>query len=249
MIVQQLIKKKKHCIITIDDTEHQIEFDTMQKYRLYAGQEIERKSFQAMLKDNAYVYYRNLALNQLKKRLTTQELNNYLTTQEAPNGVISQILAECIEKKYLDDLAYAKSFISLKASKMGPKLLKSKLKEKGISDIILNLAFQFYQENNYLVPLAQSKIRQNKQKTKTELFRNLKTYLLNQGFSTEAVDEAISSSMHLYLANEQELLLKAHQKLLNTYQKKYQGYELKQVLTRKLYQKGFTYEQIQSVLS
>jgi len=65
----------------------------------------------------------------------------------------------------------------------------------------------------------------------------------------DAIDRCVLKKLHLYQEDELELIQKAYQKLLKKYQEKMDERELKYFLTQKLYQKGFSIEDIHQVIT
>jgi SOS response regulatory protein OraA/RecX len=70
---------------------------------------------------------------------------------------------------------------------------------------------------------------------------------MTKGFDREVIDPLIYKFSHEYRGDDQALLSKTFDKLYHKYKDKKQGYELKSLLKQKLYQKGFTLDDIENI--
>lgn len=247
--VTGLKKAKSHVEITFD--EHmtiQVESELVIKYHLYVGQQLEEDTYQSFKDENDYLSTLRFALTKLKKMMTSKELSDLLKLQPVSERIQKRVLAYVIDKHYVDDLSYAKTYMMLKKYQEGPNMMKHRLKEKGISEAILSLVFSEYPAHQIASDLVSSKLKMMKKKTKRQAFQTIKMQLLSKGFDQDVVEHALLKEQDAYQGDENKLLKDAYEKCLRMYQKNLTGYELEQKIKEKLYQKGFSYDMIKAYL-
>jgi regulatory protein len=244
------IKKLKKAIeVTFDeDLVVVVEPELVIKYHLNVGNTLDEATFLSFDNENMYLSTLRFALSKLKKMLTVKELKDILSTRDVPISIQRRVLNHAIERKYLDDLAYAKMYLSLRQYQEGPQMMKHRLKEKGISDAIIQMIFADYLEKDIVESLVKSKLTSMKKKTKKQAFQTIKMQLIAKGFDHDVIDRSLHFNVEQYQGDERMLLEKAYQKIQHTYQSKLSGYELEQKIKEKLYQKGFSYDMIKAYL-
>jgi regulatory protein len=145
---------------------------------------------------------------------------------------------------YLDDLEFAKMFIRSKitTTKKGPKALKQDLKQKGVTDPIIEEALTIYSEEEQVeeaTNLVEKKVKQYKKLSETALKQKLVQVLQQKGYPWSITEQAIEkASLEKDEDEEREALdlqaTKAHRKYA-----KLTGWEYKQKMKQFLYRKGF----------
>ncbi|OHE33873.1 MAG: hypothetical protein A3K26_08515 [Tenericutes bacterium RIFOXYA12_FULL_35_10] len=244
-----LKKAKSHVEITFD--EHMtilVESELVIKYHLYVSQQLEDETYQSFKDENDYLSTLRFALTKLKKMMTSKELSDLLKLQPVSERIQKKVLVYVIDKHYVDDLSYAKTYMMLKKYQEGPSMMKHRLKEKGISEEILNIIFSEYPAHQIARELVISKFKSMKKKTKRQAFQTIKMHLISKGFDQEVIEHALLKEQDTYQGDESKLLKDAYEKCLRMYQKKLTGYELEQKIKEKLYQKGFSYDMIKAYL-
>ncbi len=129
-------------------------------------------------------------------------MRDYLIRKNAPEDVIEKIVDSLKEKKFLNDEAFARSWV-LNRARLKPKgkaLIKIELRQKGIAEeIISNVLSEIGEE----IPdeLAQAKVLIIKRmermagKPRKEIYQKVGGFLSRQGFGWEIVKKAIDESL------------------------------------------------------
>jgi regulatory protein len=78
---------------------------------------------------------RQIALHRLDRReCSTGDITQCLKRKKFPSDIITQVVSELVEKKYINNEKYARIVVREQALRgKGPNWIKMKLKEKGIS--------------------------------------------------------------------------------------------------------------------
>ncbi|MDX9691782.1 MAG: RecX family transcriptional regulator [Acholeplasmataceae bacterium] len=245
--INQLVKKKNQYLVTFGDDEPII-FDPeiVLKYRLKIGSSFDVKTYHQLIEDNNFNIFYQLAIKKLKKMMTIHEMKVYLITQGASEAITKQMIKKLKDKKYLDDEIYLKTYISLKAHQHGPKKLSYDLKQKGIPFEFIENALNEINESEVIQSLMDKKIPSLKQKPYQQKVRLLKSFLLQKGFSNEAIDHELSTITYDQQSDITSLI-KDYEKL-NQKIKSDDLYEKNQKIIQKLYQKGYRIEDIKKII-
>ena len=242
--------KKKEGINIIFDGEHSVhvEPEMVIKYKLLSINVLDNETFLTFFNENERLRALRFCFKKLKKLLTVLEMKTLLSEENFDKKIIDETLHYLIQKHYLDDLAYAKYYVNMKSNQQGPLLITHKLSDKGISLHIIEKVMMNYDQNRFIEDIIEKKLKQSQKKTKKQALESIKRDLLAKGFQHDYIDISLQKLHHLYQGNEDNLLSTYAQKYYDTLSQRYQGYTLMNKLKEKLYQKGFSYDQIKAYL-
>lgn len=246
--IQELKKLKRHVMIVVDDQEIIVEPEMVIKYRLQSSKTIDDDLYLAFLQENQYLSCLRLSLTKLKKMMTIDEMKIFLSEQTYPLGIQKQVIHYLIDHRYLNDGQYAKAYLELKKYQEGPSMITFKLKQKGVSETIIEGLWHTYDEQEVIQSIVKSKLRSIKNKTTKQITQTLKMQLFSKGFQREVIDAVLYNQMMDFGVDESKLIEQTYSKLYQTYSKKLTGQELQYKLKEKLYQKGFSYDMIKSYI-
>jgi len=120
MEIKAISKLKNQYEILIDDTKMSLDISMIYKYRIKVGMQIDKKTYKELTKAQQFFDLDQLALKKLKKMHTVHEIRQLLLEQGASESMSKQLIDKYIKHKYLDDLNYAKTYITIKQSTQGP---------------------------------------------------------------------------------------------------------------------------------
>lgn len=246
--ITEVIKKSKIYQVYVDEDVVFIEPEIYFKHHLKAGLVLDPKEYQELIQDNQYAFYFRIGVEKLKKMMTRKEMYAFLLSKGAQIAIANQLVSLFEQRKYLDDYQYAKTYFSIKKYSEGPEMIQNKLRDKGISATIIAGFIAHHQEDEVLEDLVGKKLKSIHNKSKKQAVQTTKTYFLSKGFNMDAIDRSIKKNLHLYQADELELIQKEYLKLVKMYQGKMDPEALKYFVSQKLYQKGFTLEDIHKAL-
>lgn len=115
--------------------------ETVYKFGLRINDVVDQKRIDEILEFDEYLKAKRAVYKLLSYRsYTTSEIVQRLRKKKIKPSIIDQIIATIIEQGLIDDVEYTKSYIELKKlnKPMGRKLLKLKLKDKGINSETIN---------------------------------------------------------------------------------------------------------------
>ncbi|MBU3851528.1 MAG: recombination regulator RecX [Candidatus Paralactobacillus gallistercoris] len=225
------------------------------RYGLFKGQEVDaqlqKQLQQAEQQDKAY----NLALNYLSRQLrTVYEVMTYLHQHDVTHDVACAVVKRLCEQHYLNDQNYADSFVRTMyhTSDKGPYIIQRKLKQKHVADAVIAQALLQFDESRQLLN-ATTSVNKLAQHYRHDAFktqqRKIYQALINKGYSSDIVKQAIAQAdLQVDAEQQQQLLIQTGTKLL----RRYQALDPKtrhQKILRALYQKGFSFDDAQAFLA
>lgn len=146
--------------------------------------------------------YYTLAIRYLSRRpYSEKELRNYLTKKKVEPVVIEKIISLLKEHKFLDDVVFAKFFIESRKAfrKKSDRFIKMELRQKGISDEVLEKAQETIEQkksdNDVAQELVERKFVKYKDLPRQEIYQKLGALLARRGFDWDTIKAAIDYKM------------------------------------------------------
>jgi len=115
--------------------------ETLLKYRLVIGKEIDKHIFDELQNSKDYQLAYSYAIDILARRMYTEkEIKRKLHARETADDVIGAVVAKLLETELLNDVFYATAYIEnqVEAGKKSRRRIISELIEKGISTNIID---------------------------------------------------------------------------------------------------------------
>ena len=118
-----------------------------------------------------------------------QEVKKKLATFKIPESQKKQILAELKLLGFLDDARYARAFTmgKFRINKWGRNKIRYALRQKGISNNIIEKAFEEIEEGVYLLTmenLAKTKLKSVRYDDKFQTISKVVNFLISKGYET-----------------------------------------------------------------
>lgn len=248
MKIGEIRHLKKESSVQINDEPIRLETEIVFQYRLFDGMDLDRKTYDAMMEDHVRLSAFKRSLERLKSPQSELQIKTWLTSKGFPQDVIHQTIKKLKDRKYVDDVIFARDHVLRRQSQDGPEKIREDLMRFGIDSETIRRSMSNIDELSILKTRIPSKIQSMKNKTRKQIIASVKAYFILKGFSLEAVESVLMKSMSSYVSNETALLKKTYEKLLFQYEHRLQGDELKQRIMQKLYQKGFKMEDIRNIM-
>ena len=214
------------------------------KYELLLKKEISEEEIEKLKYDNQLLdsYYDSLTI--LKSKLKSKkELYDLLKKKEYSTTSIDYALTRLEKEGYLNDLGYAEIYIDkeIQFTLDGPIKIRKKLIDLGIPEEYIS--FEKYDSlwDSRIKKLIEKQIKSNHNKSSKELKNKITNYLFNKGYSFDMISSVVDS---IYIPIDDSVLIKEKNKLERKLSRKYSGKELEYQIRNKLYQKGFSKEEI-----
>ena len=241
------IKKsgKKYKIVLEDGTEIKTFDDVIINYNLLYHKDIDDILLNKIIKDNAYYEVYNKVLNLISKKIRSEkEINEFLDKYDVDKNKIINKLKSI---NLINDKLFAKAYISdkINLSNEGIDKIKNDLLKHNIDlNIILEELSKVDDEliDKKIIKLINKKVKNSKY-TGYKLKYKIVNELINLGYDKYKIIE-IYDNLDIKSDNS---INKEYDKLYKQLNKKYSGKELEYKINTKLYNKGFTKEEIDSI--
>lgn len=221
---------------------------TLIEFRLMKGLELTDAQVTLIKnKENTNKAYGD-AVNYLSYELRTEkEIKDYLYKKEYTTPTIMDVLDRLKELNYLDDAAYAQSFINtqLRMSANGPKIIEQKMFKKGVPDLIIKEKMSEIDQDVLLenaTDFAQKQLRKTNHGSFKQQMIKLKQSLYSKGYNGDIANQAIDS---LELEKDEDEELDNLRKMIDKVSHRYDNTSK---LINYLMGKGFSYSEIKQAL-
>ena len=241
------IKKsgKKYKIVLEDGTEIKTFDDVIINYNLLYHKEIDDVLLNKILKDNAYYEVYNKVLNLISKKIRSEkEINEFLDKYDVDKN---KIITKLKSINLINDKLFTKAYISdkINLSNEGIDKIKNDLLKHNIDLNIIEEELSKIDANlidKKIIKLINKKTKNSKY-TGLKLKYKVVNELINLGYDKYKIIEIYDN---LDIKND-NLIVKEYDKLYKQLSKKYSGKELEYKINAKLYNKGFTSEEINNI--
>lgn len=250
MKIEKIKKSGKKYKIILDNEEVITTYDDViiNKGLLY-NKEVTTESLNKINKETSYydIYYK--CVNYITKKLRSEkEINEYIDSLIVSDIDKKNIIKRLKEIGLINDLNYTKAFISdrINLSLDGPYKIKKYLLEHNISSEIIDEELNKINKeiiNCKIEKLINKKIKNSKY-TGYILKQKITNDLINLGYNKSDIVE-IYDTINV---DNGSLLKKEYDKLYKKLSLKYSDKELYNKIKIKLYQKGFSIDEINSIL-
>jgi len=262
MRVEKLKENHKSYTVTfLDDdlnkTEYVVSEDLVVNHRLIKGKILDGTAFRVFMAD----YHIDAPLQKTKAYLsrypkTVEETKRYLEDKTESVEDVEKIVRILIEAKFLDDFGYVKHYFEryFHQDGNGPLKLQFELKQKGVSDTILNGFLSHIGDSDIeknLDKLFHKKLSTLKQKPKMKAILSMKQYLYQKGYPVETAERYVLKHAYDFADEDAEaaMLEKDYKSIQRRYEKPdLTDYDRKSKMIQALMNKGYRYDAIKLYL-
>ncbi|SIS78348.1 recombination regulator RecX [Salimicrobium salexigens] len=229
--------------------------DILIQYNLHKGMELSEEDIKQLKnKDELHKSYTR-AIHYLSYRMRSEkEMYDYLIDKEVTEEDARDVINRLYKENLLDDEAFAKSYVQSKiaTSSKGPVVLKQELSKKGVAeDYRLSALEQYSFEDQYekALKFGMKKVNDTSKKAFQQKLQTAKQSMMQKGFTQDVIQEvAARLAEEKEDSSERTALELQGEKAIRKYEKKAEGFELKQKVMASLYRKGFSGDLIREFL-
>lgn len=226
--------------------------EVLLKKNIHKGKELSPDELKNIFREDEKekIFQKALIYLQFQMR-TEEEVRRYLRKKENDEVALEEAISKLKKHRYIDDGEYARLFVQsrIRMSGHGPRMMREKLKQKGLKEEDIRKAMLQYSEEKQ-VEVASQFLRKKGKRKLNESYQMFKHRLLQslerKGFSPSVAMRAWET-INLSVSEDEEksALVKEGEKALKKWRRKYDGFELKQKIKQTLYRKGFQLEDIE----
>lgn len=236
--------------VTIDGKSITTYDDVILKNKILYQKEIDEKTYTQIGIDSIYYDNYHKALNYILRKLRSKlEVRMYLEDLETADNDIEKIVNRLEEIGFINDVNYAKAYISdsIYLKNDGPHKIKSYLLSQEIDEEIIDEELSKVGREviyNKLEKLILKKLKSDRKNSAYQLRQKIIIDMVNIGYSKDMIVEILEN----YDIDDGDKLKKEYKKLYAKYSRKLKGYELEKKIKEKLYNKGFDIHDIERII-
>ena len=160
-------KKNKYKVCMDDGTHLVLYKGEVRRYRLQEGQTVDEALYQELFYEVVGKRVKKRALALLEKMdRTEQGLYRKLAESEYPEELILDAIEYVKKYHYIDDMRYARNYISYRQGSKSRRRLQQELMQKGVPKEITEQALEEIYENNDIEKIAEEKLIRKYKDTK-----------------------------------------------------------------------------------
>lgn len=189
--IKPQVKNPTRCNVYLDNAFYcGLELETVMRYRLKAGDDIEKERLDEIQSDSetARAFDKALSFISLSKK-TKKQVRDYLTKKGYTDKTIDSALEKMQSYAFIDDEDYARDYARSVSANKGKRLIALELKRKGVSDADADAALDELGDELPSATAVAAKYAKNKENTRENLLKCYK-YLLSKGFSYDTAKQA-----------------------------------------------------------
>lgn len=248
----EIIKYKKvingkYKIILSDNIEISLYEDLILKYNLLITKKIDENLLNQLIEENEFYEIYNSCLKHISAKIRSiKEMNIFLNKKNIDENISKKIINKLVKNNYLSDELYTKYYIldKINLTNDGPYKIINNLKQNDIDNYLIDKYLKDYDEvfNEKLNKLIKKYIKANHSQSGNILKNKIYNNLINLGYDKSMIIDNLNNYKF-----KNENIKKVYDSLYKKYQKKYNEDELKYIISQKLYQKGYTKEDIDNM--
>ncbi|MDM5226864.1 recombination regulator RecX [Cytobacillus sp. NJ13] len=232
-----------------------VDEDVLIKHQLKKGMELDEFSLNEIgYQDDIRKSY-NMAIQYLSRRMRSEtEVRKHLADKEVEEPVIQEVVHKLYDYNFLNDEEYAIAFVrtQMKTSDKGKGLIRTELKEKGISPKLIDEALEVYPREAELstaIKLCEKHAQKNARDSSKILRQKLEQMLMRKGFNFDIIQEAVSETETEKEEDEELAALKYQAEKAKRKYANLPEFEFRQKMKQALFRKGFSFELIDQYLN
>jgi regulatory protein len=235
------IIKRKNGTYDVVLSDHQIikvTEKTLGHYHLYVKKELDEALIESIKTTGNIDIYTSKAMHYMSYKLrTTYEVKQYLKKKGLDERDIDVVIEQLHKEGLLDDQRYASLIVDewMHFGLNGPKLIKQKLRDKGIPSGIIDasmLEYTLIQQKQQIIDDLEKTSTVPIRKPYYKAIDSLTQKYLRKGFDLTLIKDVFTDESVLLNQCIDEMRALSHFKRTNTLQNK-SNYEINQLLTKK----------------
>lgn len=251
------VQKKRldrYNIFITDKYAFSVDEEVLIKFDLKKGKELDEFDLADIQMHDDIQKAFTQSLHYLSHRMRSEsEVRMYLRKKEVDDAIIQEAIHKLYHYKYLDDLEFARAFVRTHANggNKGPIVIRQELKEKGISEKLIEKAILEYPidlQIEHARQQAEKSIKKEKNLSERSLQQKLDQVLMRKGYPRDIIVAALQEVTVEKDSEEEWNSLIYHGEKLERRYKAYQGFEYEQKMKQALFRKGFPMELISRYL-
>ncbi|MBU8880592.1 recombination regulator RecX [Bacillus sp. FJAT-29790] len=257
-ITVQQKKRDRYNIFTDDGNGEKYAFsvdeDVLIKHQLKKGMELDEFSLTEIDYQDSIRKAYNMAIQYLSRRMRSEaEVRNNLREKEIDDVIIQEVIHKLYEYSFLNDEEFAIAYVrtQMNTTDKGSGLIRKELKEKGISENLIDQAMKEYpdeEEFNKALAMCEKYVQKNTRDSSRGMKQKLEQMLKRKGFQFGTIQAAIAETEMEKAEDDEMSALRSHAEKAHRKFSVLTDFEYEQKMKLTLFRKGFSMELIDQIL-
>lgn len=223
--------------------------DVILKYNLLYKKEVDSDLLLQINEDNYKASIYDTALKYINIRMRSiKEMYEYLLKKGYDTDNINDTIEKLLSQNLLNDTSFCKSYINdkINLTNSGLDKIKNELLKLGIEEDIIDESFNNIDKsilNDKLKKIIDKELKINSKLPVIKLKNKIINRCINLGYTYESINEILNNINITTNSN----IKKDYDVYYKKYKSKYEGYKLETFIKSKLYQKGYSSEEINKI--
>ncbi len=243
--------KKKVWIYFSDSEKLALAPSVFSDFYLYVGKTLSDKDYHELKNQNEIGALREYAYGLVAVRsYTAKQVGDRLYRKKATRAMVEAIVQDLVSHQLIDDAQYVSDFLEYAEAKhYGAFKIKQELLRDGISETqISQIAFDQRAEVKKALELLDGFEKKYAAFSFRERQKRIFDAYSLRGFSSSVIEEVLETLTPKSETDERSSLQRDYQKAMRLYSTRFKGYQLREHLIRNLAQKGYNYNDIETVM-
>lgn len=190
--IEPQVKDKRRCNVYVDGRFYcGIKLEVALKYRLKAGMQIEKAQLDEIQLETEKSQALDKAMTHISATMKTKkQISDFLVKKGYTQAVINFVLEKLEYYKFIDDVAYCKSYVNSVGGK-GKRAIEADLIRRGAERSAIEKVLEEVEEDAEEALRVLEKYLRNKPYSKDNLYKGFK-YLLSKGYEYETAKIAVA---------------------------------------------------------
>lgn len=252
-IVKFKKKNKDQYELILDNNEKLIIYeDIIIKYNLLVNKNIDAEILSKINKENSFASIYSKCIRYISIRIRSEkEIRDYLQKKLVDEDTIEKVVSKLKNNKLINDEVFVESFINdkLLLTNYGPNKIKNELDKHNIDYAIIDKYLDKIDKevfNEKINKIITRQLNSNNKYSKTMLKNKIQNNLNDLGYPKIYYIDILNS---FDIEEDDSIIEKEFNKIYPKLSNKYEGKELRLKIKQKLYQKGFSVQKIENILS
>lgn len=223
--------------------------DVILKYNLLYKKDIDSNLLLQINEDNYKASIYDTALKYINVRMRSKkEMYEYLIKKGYDYNNINDTIQKLLDQNLLNDIAFCKSYINdkINLTNSGLDKIKNELLKLGIEEDVIDESFNNIDKsilNDKLIKIIDKELKINSKLPLIKLKNKIINRCINLGYNYDSINEILNNTSIISNSN----IKKEYDIYYKKYKDKYEGYKLETFIKSKLYQKGYSSDEINKI--
>ena len=242
--------KNKYKIILENDNIIETYDEIIIRYNILYKKEINQDLKRTIEDENTFYEIYNDIIKFINKKIRSiNEIREYMNRKKISLEIQEKIIEKLKNSNLIDDSIYIKAYVhdKLLFSNYGLNKIREDLYKLGLDGNIIDTEINRFDSKDQKIKLEKmiiKKINNNTKYSSKIIRQKIINYFINLGYNREDIIEILEKNS----TDNVEIIKSEYSRIYNKYKVKYEGEQLENFVRQKLFQRGFSINEINNII-